>query len=175
MAEPYNFENCGTNDPPEILDVTFNVNGIVGTPDFSGAGDQTNPPIIDSNVQVIATWTNEDSEEIVNYQFFLDGSGTVVSSFDSIASITNESLAGETLLCKVTVSNSIGSADFTINMGVIYGLPPVLPDNINSFLTVLPPINSVVAPGSSVSVGYTSQINQLGAPNINSISTIING
>lgn len=175
MAEPYNFENCGTNDPPEILDVTFNVNGIAGTPDSSGAGDQTNPPIIGSNVQVIATWTNEDSEEIVNYQFFLDGSGTVVPSIDSIASITDESLAGETLLCTVTVSNSIGSAEFTINMGVVYGLPPELPSTINSFLTVIPPINSVVAPGNSVSVTYTPQINQLGAPNINSITTIVNG
>ena len=175
MAEPYNFENCGTNDPPEILDVTFNVNGIAGTPDFSGAGDQTNPPIIGSNVQVIATWTNEDSEEIVNYQFFLDGSGTVVPSVDSIASITDESLAGETLLCTVTVSNSIGSVDFTINMGVVYGLPPELPSTINSLLTIIPPINSVVAPGDSVSVTYTPQINQLGAPNINSITTIVNG
>ena len=81
MSDHYNFDNCGTNSPPQIVDIRFNVDGSQGTPDLSGVGDQSNPPIIGSEVEVVITIINEDTTtEIVTYQYALEGSGDIASS-----------------------------------------------------------------------------------------------
>ena len=167
---------CDPIDRPIITSSGFDVDGVSGIPDFDGNGNSSNPPTINKTINSFVEYTNGDDSTTVQYRYFLESnSGEAVFSANPYIPQEDQSIPGESLNCEVLVTNSVGSTSVTIEMGVVYGLPPSIPENLNSFAIFDPAQGRSVLPNETVTITYNNVLTDPGDPPPHTIETIING
>ena len=166
---------CGPTDPPQITEFGFDVNGEPGTPDFDADGGFTNPPTIGKEIDAFVEFTNSDETSTIAYRYFVEEEVGDVAGSNPYTPQEDQNIPGKILKCEIIVTNSVGSDSVVIDMGVVYGLPPIIPENLNSFASFSPTQGSAVLPGDDVTITYNNLLTDPGDPPPHTIETIING